>query len=147
MDSQSVKTTEKTGLKGYDGVKKIKGRKRDILVDTQGFLLTAQVIEASLNGREGLIALVKEVTDSLKKLKKIWADMGYTGERMCDRVKNFGYTVEVIKRPSQWFRVPHDVDVQTYLQTQGIKCLVDLKYFLDAGLLNEPLHGWGVIVV
>jgi putative transposase len=41
VDSQSVKTTERGGKKGDDGVKKIQRRKRPILVDTQGYLLTA----------------------------------------------------------------------------------------------------------
>ena len=70
-DSQSVKTAEQAGVRGYDGAKKVKGRKRHILVDTQGFLLDALVSGADLNDRQGLRDLAqgapKAVVASLKK--------------------------------------------------------------------------------
>ena len=53
--------------------------------------------------------------------------MGYTGQRIRDIVKTFGYTLEVIKRPSKWFRVPNNVDVETYLKARGIDMVNGFK--------------------
>jgi transposase len=53
VDSQSVKTTEAGGPRGFDAGKKIKGRKRHIVTDTQGHMLTGIVHEASIQDRDG----------------------------------------------------------------------------------------------
>jgi putative transposase len=66
-------------IKGYDGVRKIKGRKRHIIVDNQGFLLAAIVSQADENDRYGLNELFNNLTAKGLALKKIIANMGYNG--------------------------------------------------------------------
>lgn len=81
LDSQSVKVSDMGGVSGYDGNKKVKGRKRPILVDTLGNLLEVIVWAANSNDREGAKALLTKVERQIAiRLLKIWADKGYQGD-------------------------------------------------------------------
>src|SRR3954452_18025471 len=74
LDSQSVKTTEVGGIKGFDAGKKVKGRKRHILVDTLGLLIVVVVTAASVQDYHGAKPVFEKVKDRCPRMKVIWAD-------------------------------------------------------------------------
>src|SRR5271157_4671940 len=96
MDSQSVKTSSMTLEKGFDGNKKVNGRKRHIITDTLGFLMAIVIHDANVSDREGAKLLLKNVQYKYPRLKKIMADQGYTGELAEWALKTFGWVLEIV---------------------------------------------------
>jgi putative transposase len=66
--------------RGYDGAKKVKGRKRHILVDTEGFVLKAKVHSAKVMDYEGIKTLLDRAQRRFPSLRHLWMDAGYRGE-------------------------------------------------------------------
>lgn len=95
IDSQSVKTLM-GGLRGFDGGKKLAGRKRHILVDTQGFLLAVVVHAANIPDREGAKLVLGALRGAFPRLQHIWADQGYTGGLIPWTAQELGMTLEVV---------------------------------------------------
>lgn len=99
IDSQSVKTTRRGGLeRGVDGGKNVKGRKRHIITDTQGLLLSVEVHAANQHDSKAGFEVIRPLGEKFERMKKIYADGGYRGE-LADNVKNtFGFNMEITLR-------------------------------------------------
>jgi putative transposase len=102
MDSQSVKTVEESAYpSGYDAHKNVKGRKRHLLVNTLGLPLSIYVTSADVQDRVGAQCLLAGIKVLLPRLKKIWADGAYTGEKLARWCKEHGgWELQIVERSS-----------------------------------------------
>ena len=99
IDSQSVKGSVHRG-NGYDGGKKVNGRKRHLLVDTLGLLLMVVVTKANVSDQRGLKAILAAIAKDFPRLKVIKADGGYQGESFILWVEQtYKRLLEIVKRP------------------------------------------------
>ena len=103
IDSQSVKTSERSGSRGYDGGKKITGRKRNIAVDTLGLLLAVTVTVASMDDAYAARPVMKQLSQSRQpRLQVVWADSKYHNHALnswLGRQTTLTWKLEVVRRP------------------------------------------------
>jgi putative transposase len=108
VDSQSVKTTGVGGNeRGFDPAKKVEGRKRHLLVDTEGFVLEARVHNAKVPDEDGIRLLLKQVRERFPHLSHLWVDAGYQGRGRTWAEEVWGVSVEVVRKPPK--PVPEEV--------------------------------------
>jgi putative transposase len=104
VDSQPVKGTAVGGeQRGFDGVKKVKGRKRHILVDTEGLVLEVKIHSAKVMDYEEIKSLLSKADERFPRLSHLWSDAGYRGEgKGADWVqKALGWSVDLVEHPKK----------------------------------------------
>jgi putative transposase len=137
VDSQSVRTTGVGGTeRGFDPAKKVEGRKRHLLVDTEGLVLKAKIHSAKVPDEDGIRLLLDPVRDRLPRLSHLWVDAGYqgTGKRWAEEV--MGLSVEVVRKPKkplpeevakawaqEWAKEGIEVDWQRLMPPKGFRVL------------------------
>jgi putative transposase len=102
LDSQTVRSADQAGERGYDSAKKTKGIKRHVLVDTLGLLLGVCVTSADVPEREGAQRFLTKALTIFRWLRCLWADGGYSGQAFADWVASHRKTgtlrLEVVER-------------------------------------------------
>jgi transposase len=98
LDSQTVRWGNNRSLKSFDGNKKVKGIKRHVVVDKNGFLIAVMVGVAHIHDSKAALLLMRVLKSFLCSIKIILADGGYRGELADDVKKIFGYTISVVMR-------------------------------------------------
>lgn len=101
MDTQSVKTTEMGGPRGFDAGKKVKGRKRGIVVDTLGLVIALTVVPADVQESDVGRLLVPKAMAEAPTLTKIWVDAGFNSKLLHDEACTYPVTLEIVKRPKE----------------------------------------------
>ena len=94
-------------MRGYDGGKRIRGRKRHIVVDVLGLLLVVMVHSAGIQDRDGAKPVLRALVARFPGLQLIWADGGYAGKLVTWVATVLQRTLVIVKRPrpAQGFQV------------------------------------------
>ena len=137
VDSQSVKSTGVGGNeRGFDPAKKVEGRKRHLLVDTEGLVLEARVHSARVPDQDGIRLLMEPLRDRFARLSHLWVDAGYQGRGKKWTEEAMGLSVEVVRKPKkpvpekvaeawarEWVKEGKEVNWQRIMPPRGFRVL------------------------
>jgi putative transposase len=137
VDSQSARTSGVGGQeRGFDPAKQVEGRKRHILVDTEGLVLKAKVHSAKVPDQDGIRLLLESARVGLSRLSHLWVDAGYQGRGKRWAEEAMGLSVEVVRKPqkpipekvarvwaAEWAREGKAVDWQRLMPPKGFRVL------------------------
>ena len=131
LDSQRIKTATQSEDVGFDGNKKIKGRKRHILVDTLGLIIAVAVTSADTDARLGWVEWLSQyVADGVKRLRNIWVDGAYPAEWLEEGVRGLKQTPNI------------DLEATTNKEGKGFQ-VIPWRWAVErtfAWLLNDRRH-------
>ena len=97
VDSQSVKSMSVTDFKGFNGNKKVEGRKRFIITDTLGFIISLGITQGNIGERAGAKLAIEKLGNRFVRLTKILADQGFDGVEFITQIEeNFNIVLEVV---------------------------------------------------
>ncbi len=99
LDSQSTRTSPQGGQKGYDAGKRVKGRKRNLVVDTLGLLLAVVVTAASVQDRDGAVPAMAQACAKYPSLKRVFVDSAYAGRCAEALQQTHQIEVHVVRHP------------------------------------------------
>lgn len=100
----------KRGLKGFDGYKRVNGRKRHLLVDTQGLVLEVVISAANVSDQQAVSALFASAISRSARLTHVWADRGYVGSLKARMFNRFGIRIQIATRSqfaTSHYQSPH----------------------------------------
>ena len=106
MDGQSVKTTERGGIRGFDRHKRVKGRKRHILVDTLGMPIANLVEPANVSGRRAAARLLAGLDPLFPSIRTVISDEGHDSRKLARELKRHnGWHLQIVKRRQRAFKI------------------------------------------
>jgi putative transposase len=105
MDGQSVKTTERGGVRGFDAYKRVKGRKRHILVDTLGLPIASRVEPAGISDRHAGARLLAGLGPLFPRIDTVIADAGHESRKLARELMPNGWKLQIVTRRERAFKI------------------------------------------